>query len=315
MTKSFARIALAAGVAFCLPTLASAEDTIFTSPDGAFSLYGGIGLANIKADEFVYDGSHKVSELNWETKGMVLYTLGADAQLDKNWKIKAAVNIGTGGDGHMVDYDWMDYSNSDWTDRSIHPDTELAHYFSGSIEIDREVYSNDTTNFSVGPGFRYTDVKWDAVGGSYIYSTTGHFRDDVGSWPDGDPGISYQQKIPVGFLAVNGEHTIGALTLSGGLQGGLSFGIDDIDDHWKRDLRYYDSMGVAPMLAANVSADYQITPSASLYLAGSFEQVFHRRGDMKIVDTTGATADSYESDSAGASYQAMSISFGLKGTF
>ncbi|WP_454745392.1 omptin family outer membrane protease [Ciceribacter selenitireducens] len=313
MTKLLTTTALFAGLAFC-PTFAAAADNLFTSPDGAFSLYGSVGLANVKAGEFVYDGSHKLSQLNWETKGMTLYTLGADAQIDKNWKVRAAFNVGTGGDGHMVDYDWMDYSNDDWTDRSTHPNTELDHYFSGSVEVDRGVYENDTTSVDVGAGFRYTDVKWTAYGGSYIYSSGG-FRDDIGDFPDGERGISYQQKIPVGFLAVNGTHTIGALTLSGGLQGGLSFGIDDIDDHWMRDLRFFDSMSVAPMIGANVTANYQLNEMAALYVTGSFERVFHARGDMKITDTTGASADSHESDAAGATYQAMSISFGLKGKF
>lgn len=314
MTRFWTTTALLAGLALC-PALAAAEDNLFTSPDGAFSVYGGIGLANVKAGEFVYDGSHKLSQLNWESKGMTLYTLGADAQIDKNWKVRAAFNVGTGGDGHMVDYDWMDYSNADWTDRSIHPDTQLDHYFSGSVEVDRQVYENDTTSVDVGAGFRYTDVKWNAYGGSYIYSSGGGFRNDVDNFADGERGISYQQKIPVGFLAVNGEHKIGALTLSGGLQGGLSFGIDDIDDHWMRDLRFYDSMDVAPMLGANVTANYQISEMASLYVTGSFERVFHSRGDMKIVDTTGSSPDSHQSDSAGATFQSMSISFGLKGQF
>ncbi|GEO84576.1 MULTISPECIES: omptin family outer membrane protease [Alphaproteobacteria] len=314
MTRLLTTTALLGAMALGLPNFAFAADDIFTSPDGAFSVYGGVGLAYIKAEEFVYDGSHKLSQLDWESKGMTLYTLGADAQIDKNWKVRAAFNVGTGGNGHMVDYDWMDYGISDWTDRSIHPDTELDHYFSGSIEVDRGIYENETTSFDVGAGFRYTDVKWTAYGGSYIYSGGG-FRDTVGSFPDGERGISYQQKIPVGFLAVNGSHTIGALTLSGGLQGGLSFGIDDIDDHWMRDLRFYDSMKIAPMLGANITANYQISQMASLFVTGSFEKVFHERGDMKIVDTTGASADSHSSDSAGATYQAMSISFGLKGTF
>ena len=95
----------------------------------------------------------------------------------------------------------------------------------------------------------------------------------------------------------------------------MSFGIDDIDDHWMRDLRFFDSMSVAPMIGANVTANYQINEMAALYVTGSFERVFHARGDMKMVDTTGASPDVHQSDAAGATYQAMSISFGLKGRF
>jgi len=81
------------------PSLAAADDNLFTSPDGAFAISGGIGLANIKAGEFVYSGSHKLSQLDWESKGVTLYTIGLDAQIDKSWSVKGSFNVGTGGDG------------------------------------------------------------------------------------------------------------------------------------------------------------------------------------------------------------------------
>ncbi|HLP66489.1 MAG TPA: omptin family outer membrane protease [Rhizobium sp.] len=298
------------------PTAALAEDTLFSSSDGSFVIFGGVGLANVKADEFVYNNGKKLSELNWESKGITLFTIGADAQLDKNWSIRGDFNVGTGGDGHMVDYDWMSATHDEWSDRSTHPDTQLDHYFSGSLEVDRAVYSDDSTNLAVGLGFRYTDVKWTAYGGSYIYSSGDPlFRDLTGTFTPGEKGISYQQQIPVGFLSVNGEHKVGKFTISGGLEGGLSFGIDDIDDHWQRDLRFYDSMKAAPMVGAKVSVDYALTESASLYVSGAYQQVFHAYGDMKYYDTTTDTLVGSEKDAAGATFQSMSVSFGLKGTF
>ena len=298
------------------PSLAAADDNLFASPDGAFAISGGIGLANIKAGEFVYLGSHKLSQLDWESKGVTLYTLGLDAQIDKSWSVKGSFNVGTGGDGHMVDYDWLSSMYDDWSERSIHPDTQLDHYFSGSVEIDREVFKNETTSFDIGAGFRYTDVKWTAYGGSFIYSSGDPaFRDLSGNFPDGEKGISYQQKIPVGFLSVSGEHNVGKFTISGGLQGGLSFRIDDIDDHWMRSLRFYDTMNMAPTIGANVAVNYELTSMASLYVSGSFERVFHARGDMEFYDTTTGSKVGSQEDGAGADFQAMSISFGLRGKF
>lgn len=308
------KTALLAGLVFCSPALATAADNLFTSPDQNFTIYGGIGFANIKAGEYVYDGSHKLSQLDWESKGVTLYTFGAMADLDKNWSVKADVNIGANGNGHMVDYDWLVYSIDDWTHRSTHPDTKLDHYFNGSIEVDRDVYSNDATTLDLGLGFSYSDVKWSAFGGSYIYSTSA-LHDTVGSFADGERAISYRQKIPVAFLAANAEHRIGAFTISGGVKGGLSFGIEDIDDHWMRDLRFYDSMGAAPMLGANVAVNYEFTQNAAFYVAGNFEKVFRTKGDVRMVDTTGASDDEHYSNGAGADFQAVSISFGLKGKF
>ncbi|TVZ74857.1 omptin family outer membrane protease [Rhizobium mongolense] len=296
------------------PSFAAADNALFSSDDGNVVVFGDIGLANIKAQEFVYEGDHKLSQLNWESKGMTLFTAGVDAQIDNDWSLKGSVKVGAIGDGHMTDYDWYSPRHDDWSDRSIHPDTELDHYVAGSIEIDRIIYGNETSSVAVGAGVRYTDVKWTAYGGSHVYSRDGSFRNRSGTWPSGKSIISYRQKIPVGFVSLSGEHVLGDLTISGGIQGGLSFGIKDIDDHWVRDLRFWDDMSPAPTIGANVAVSYAVTPAASLYLSGSFERVFHSRGDWKRHDFATGEND-FGKDFAGATFEAMSVSFGLKGTF
>lgn len=316
MTKIHIVSLAAVGLLSGLPLQALADDTLFTASNDMFTISGSVGLANISGGEYVYAGSHKMSQLDWESTGVTLYTAEIGADIDKNWSVKAKFSAGFGGDGHMVDYDWMSETHDEWSDRSVHPDTELAHYFTGSIEIDRDVYSNETTTLALGAGFRYSDVKWDAYGGSYIYSSGDpDFRDLVGEFPDGEQGISYQQKIPVGFLAANVEHTAGRFSFTGGLQGGLSFGIDDIDDHWMRNARFYDYMDAAPTIALNLGANYALTPSAAVYVSGSFERVFHAKGSMDMYDTTTGDLVASEDNAAGATFQAMSISVGLKGTF
>ncbi|NEI67794.1 omptin family outer membrane protease [Rhizobium leguminosarum] len=294
--------------------MAAADNALFSSDDGNFVVFGGLGLANIKAQEFVYEGDHKNSQLNWESKGMTLFTVGVHAQIDNDWSLKGSVKVGTGGNGHMVDYDWESTGHDDWSDRSIHPLTELDHYVAGAIQLDRIIYGNETSSIAVGAGVQYTDVKWTAYGGSGIYSSAGGFRNDRWEDPDWVKGISYRQQIPIGFLSLSGEHVLGDLTISGGLQAGLSFGIKEIDDHWLRDFRAHGDMDPASTIGATVAFDYAMTPAASLYLSGSFEQVFNSRGDMQIDDTKG-TRSAWKKDVAGANFQSMSISFGLRGTF
>ncbi|NEI52862.1 omptin family outer membrane protease [Rhizobium leguminosarum] len=311
------RVVAESAVTSCLlvatPSLAAADNTLFSSDDGNFIVFGGIGLANIKAQEFFYFDDRKLSQLNWESKGMTLFTVGVDAQIDSDWRLKGSVKVGALGDGHMTDYDWDSPGHDDWSDRSVSPSTELDHYIAGSIEIDRIVYGNETSSFSVGAGVRYTDVKWTAYGGYGIY-TEENFRDTPVAWPDWERFISYRQQIPIGFVSLSGEHVLGDLTISGGMQGGLSFGIKDIDDHWLRHLRFWDDMSPAPAIGANVAVSYALTPTASLYLFSSFDRVFHSRGDKERHDfATGET--NFGKDFSGATFEAMSVSFGLKGTF
>ncbi|MEX2746316.1 omptin family outer membrane protease [Rhizobium mongolense] len=295
------------------PSFAAADNALFSSDDGNVVVFGDIGLANIKAQEFFYKGDHKLSQLNWESKGMTLFTAGVDAQIDNDWSLKGSVKVGAIGDGHMTDYDWYSPGHDDWSERSVSPDTELDHYIAGSIEIDRIVYGNETSSIAVGAGVRYTDVKWTDYGGSYVYSSDNSFRDLSGTFPSGK-GISYRQQIPVGFVSLSGEHVVGDLTISGSIQGGLSFGIKDIDDHWLRDLRFRSDMSPAPTIGANVAVSYAVTPGASLYLSGSFDRVFHSRGDKERHDFATGEND-FVKDFAGATFEAMSVSFGLKGTF
>lgn len=287
-----------------------------------FTVHASIGLHNFTAGEYVYVGSFKLSQLNWKSTGVTVFNGGLDYQIDNLWKVRSKFSVGTGGDGHMVDYDWIyaggtmtgPNGDDDWTDRSIHPDTRLDHYFAGEIAIDREVYRDEGSAFHIGAGFKYSDIKWTAYGGSYIYSSDAplFYRDIIGDFTAGEKVISYRQKIPVGFVALSGEHYEGAFSISGGLRGGLSFGIEGIDNHWLRDTDFYDDMGMAPMIGSQIEVNYAVMPSASLYLAGSWERVFHARGDTKQV-APGSTT--YYDDSAAATFQSMSVSFGLKGTF
>ncbi|WP_331375740.1 omptin family outer membrane protease [Sinorhizobium chiapasense] len=122
---------------------------------------------------------HKCSQLNWESKGITLFTAGADAQIDDDRSVKGSVNFGT---GHMVDTDWLSPGHDDWSDRSTRPNTD--HYVAGAIELDRIIYSNETSSITIGAGLRHTDVQWTAYGGSGTHSSEDGFRDQPVVWAD-----------------------------------------------------------------------------------------------------------------------------------
>lgn len=136
----------------------------------------------------------------------------------------------------MVDYDWVpgfaiDQSMNGWSDRSVHPDTRLDYYFSGTLEFGRDIFADESTNVSLGGGFKYTEVRWEAFGGSYIYSDGG-LRNDIGDLPADVNAISYKQEIPTVFVGIDGSTRFDRLTLAGSIKGGLTTGINDQDDHW-----------------------------------------------------------------------------------
>ncbi|MQV97192.1 omptin family outer membrane protease [Sinorhizobium medicae] len=122
---------------FAAPSFAAADKALFSFDNGNFVVFGDIGLAKIKAQEFFYVGDHEISQLNWEGKGVTLFTVGVDGQIDNNWSLKGSVKVNTGGNGHLVDYDCKIPEHEDWSHRSIHPLTGLDHYVAVAIELDR----------------------------------------------------------------------------------------------------------------------------------------------------------------------------------
>jgi outer membrane protease len=289
------------------------QDAYSSSSAGSVRYFAGIGMANIKAGEYVYSGDYKVSQLDWESKGVKTGSLGAEVDIGYAWKLKGRVDVGLGGDGFMEDRDWLDTSYSGWTHQSLHPDTELDRYINVLLEAERALVDTGATRLGIGGGIGYTNVKWTARGGSYIYSDV-TLHDTVGNFADGEKGITYEQRIPTLFLSANAEQKLGALTLSGVLRGGASVGYKDVDDHWLRDLHFIERMNLAPMMGATVTADYQILPSAAVYVAGDFQKIFKTRGDVEQRNTATGVV-SYYDDSAAADFQSLTISAGVKGRF
>jgi outer membrane protease len=300
------------GAAMSSTTAASASDLTFLSPDGGVSFSGSYGLTSLKANEFVWAGSTKVSQLKWKSSYVSTFNADLKVELPKDWYLSARATVGFGGDGHMADFDWQVPGNV-WTDRSQHPDTRLTHYLVGGLEAGRQVLSYDGTDLSLGAGFKYTDVKWSAWGGSYVYSVGG-FRDTRGNFDPKQKGISYRQSWPVPYIGVNLEHTEGDWTFAGSLQGGLAVDAYGTDDHWVRNLRFYDYYFTKPAMSLSASAAYAVRENISVFVSGSFDKMFRARADTKEIDTTN-NATAWYKNGAGGDFQSMTVSLGLKGTF
>ena len=294
------------------PAISQAADMLLSSADGSVIFRGSYGITAIKANELVYGGKAKVSQLIWKSQGISTFTGDATFALDKSFYLKAAGTIGLGGNGYMADYDWLN-PGGPWTHRSQHPDTRLDHYFALSLEAGREILSYDGTSVSLGGGFKYTDVKWSAYGGSYVYSS-GSFRNDRGDFPDGAKGISYRQQWPVPYLGVNLSHTEGAWTFGSVLQGGITVDANGTDDHWMRALRFIDHFDTTPAVMISASAEYEFRPDTAFYVSGLFDHMFRTRADTDMIDKTTGGKQKF-SDGSGADYQSMTVSLGLRGRF
>jgi outer membrane protease len=305
-------LSLALAPAFALsPTLGHADERLLTSADGAVVFRGSYGISFVKANELVYQGKDKVSQLIWQSTAVSTFTGEVKVDFDKFF-VRATGMIGVAGNGHMVDFDWGVPGN-DWTDRSQHPDTRLNHYFSGSIEAGREVLNLDGTAVTLAGGIKYTDIKWSAFGGSYVYSSF-RFRDTRGSFPDNQKGISYQQQWPVPFIGVDLARSEGKWTFLGSLKGGVAVNGTGTDDHWVRNLRFIDRINATAAVMASASAEYEVRQNTAVFVSGSFDRIFHARGDTDLRDRSSGYRQTYK-NSAGADFMSGTISLGLRGKF
>ncbi|GLS32618.1 plasminogen activator [Mesorhizobium albiziae] len=307
--------------AFCATsTVATAADqTIYAAPDKGVVFVGGVGYTWLKGNELVYDEmGNRISKLIWETDAPVL-TTGLKAEVWNNWTISANAVFGFSGNSHMEDYDWIapyapSLAEGDWSHQSIHPDTELDRYINLDIAAGRDFLINDATTINLHGGFKYSNVKWSAFGGSFTYSENG-FRDTVINFADGEHVISYEQRYPGLFLGAEATSKFDNWTLSGLLRGGFTVDASDVDHHWLRSLRFEDDFDIVPFISVGARADYQMTERASLFLAGNFDKYFREKGDTTLDDiATGAQVAAFE-DSVGMDFYAVTLSAGFKLTF
>ncbi len=307
-----------------LPTLALAADLSIpdrlelVSHDREVTFIGGVGYTFLRAEEIVYDpAENRISALFLEWTAFVV-TGSLHARFAGPWTLAASATVGLSGKSRMEDYDWLDaapsYAFNDWSDRSVHPDTELNHYFTGDIALGRDFEIRDSLTLNLHGGFKYTDVKWTAFGGSFVYSEDG-FRDDIGNFRDSERGISYQQKFPGVFLGAEATARHKGWTFSLQARGGLNFKVEDEDHHWTRDLRFEGDFGTLPFVSLSGRVDYNLTKNANLFVAGSFEQHFDKVGDMRIYKISSGAPVGALQDGGGLEFRAVTISGGFKMKF
>lgn len=299
----------------CVAALAAiAFPAVPAQAESLVRLTGGFGLSYLHANEFVYSGGNRLSQLIWTSAHVPTASAELAVPLADGWYLGLSGRGALGGDGHMEDYDWTGtyfagYGDDQWTHRSVHPDTRLQHYVSADLRIGRTLVETPELRGGLHAALGYTDVKWDGFGGSYTYSDTG-FRADTGTFGPGRV-ISYHQSLPTLMLGADADWQRGGWSLSGTAQAGVSFAASSHDDHWLRTLTIDDKFGIAPAAAAKLQAGYAISDSAELTFDASAHGSFGLVGDA----TYAGSVNGFFPGAAGADFWAVTVGAGLKGSF
>lgn len=287
--------------------------------EGAFEASSSIGYSWITGNELVYNNNgDQISKLVWESNTPVL-GLNFAARFGGGYTLDASADFAVGSQNHMVDYDWLEpfragFGADQWTDRSIHPDTDLNKYLNIGIALGHDFAVSETATVNLHGGFKYRDIKWTAKGGSFVYSSFA-FRDTIGDFTPGEPGISYQQTMPTVFVGINGKTEIDAWTLSGQLRGGVTVNATDQDFHFARDLLFDEKYGPIPYVAASVNASYKLNDTINLFGGADFEHYFTTKGDTTVSSISTRQVLGVFPDGAGMDFTSITLKGGLSVAF
>jgi outer membrane protease len=308
----FAKVTCLAGVADKNAAVVLKETQ---EPKTSISL--GLGYFQATADEIVYGGASAAGELShliWKTEDALTLEVGIRHALNARLDVYANFTTALVDQGSMTDYDWLG-SGARWTDRSVHGDTELDGYYRVDAGLELKLRERGNWAFSALGGFRYIDISWTARGGSYVYSTDaddGLFRDDRGSFPSGEMGISYQQKIPGIYLGPQAEWTSGRVSLKASAIGGVTVEASDRDRHWQREHLFVEEFDSQVFFEVSVAFKYAITRSWSFFLDGRYDQYELMKGSVRFADLSTGENEFYPGDAAGARFGSWQLRTGLE---
>jgi omptin len=310
-------VAAAVGIALFQVSANSGEPIQISDSQKKLSASIGTGYLQARAHELVYPGPSadgELSRLIWDTEHALTIHAGLRYEFAPAVDFFADLTTALADTGHMVDYDWLG-DGQDWTDRSTHPDTRLDHYYRLDLGVDWTWLQRGEWALSALAGFRYTDIAWTARGGEFVYSTdptAGLFRDDLGSFPPGEPGISYRQKLPGVYLGPQAEWTRGRFSFRGGAVAGLTFSASDRDHHWDRDLLFVEEFDSRGFFEVSLGMTCSLGKNASLYADLRHDRYQLMKGSTWLRDSSTGTIETYPDGSAGARFESWQVRAGLQ---
>ncbi|MDZ7661336.1 omptin family outer membrane protease [Thiohalophilus sp.] len=296
------------------------ERANWASRDRQAEAYVSAGVAQGKANELVYGQpsswptDYKLSQLIWETRQLPMLSAGVSARFGLvTLNLQGRLGI-TAGDAVMDDYDWV-YTNRDWSHWSHHEDTDVTEAWAWDISLDFELTGSESMELAGVLGYKQELWAWESYGGSYIYSSSGNFRDDSGSFTPGQPVISYEQRFRVPYIGL--RFTGETLNWRFGARYLYSNQVDvaAIDHHYLRDLIFEDSFSPGEMSSYEISIEYRLSRQLGLLARYDVQDYAEVRGDTLYRDSNTGAVTGYCTNCAGADNRSELVSVGLSYRF
>ncbi|EAW1055016.1 omptin family outer membrane protease [Salmonella enterica] len=308
-------IALTAPVAF--NSLASTEFSFLTPEKVSADI--SLGTLSGKTKERVYEpaeGGRKVSQLDWK------YNNAAIIKGAINWDLMPWLSVGAAGwstidsrGANMVDKDWQDASHAGtWTDESRHPNTHLNYANEFDLNIKGWFLNEPDYRLGLMAGYQESRYSFNATGGTYIYSENGGFRNETGSFLDGERGIGYKQQFKMPYVGLTGSYRYDNFEFSGAFKYSGWVRASDNDEHYAREITFRSKVKDQNYYSIAANAGYYVTPNAKLYVEGTWNRITNKKGDTTLYDRSNNTSE-HSKNTAGIENYNFMTTVGLKYAF
>ncbi|MDR3623701.1 MAG: omptin family outer membrane protease [Chlamydiales bacterium] len=276
---------------FCLQPV-GLEVSLFTG-----YVYGG-------SNEIVFTGKgssnplQKVSELNWRVRN--LWVLGANLQqrlFDNQFFVRVdGWSRVSSGYSTMVDRDWENFDEPDvMTDISTSTKTILPVAYLVDAAIGYYFYQTKGLEMSVEIGYEYSQYYWKSFGARYSYDQ----GDTIGTLPQNELLIAYQQLLSVPYIGLNFDWTMNWLDLKiFGKYTHLAY-VKDKDNHVLRKILFVDRFHAVEFWSVGLDAKIPLWKWIDLDLKYVFEGLVPSVGNATMREDGGMT---YTQGGAGISH-------------
>lgn len=283
------------------------------SPE-SFALSTSAGMLNGQSHELVYDAGtgRKVSQLDWKIKNVPILKgeISWDAYSFLTLNARGWTSLAAGS-SHMDDYDWLDDTQSGWTDHSTHPDTDVNYANEFDINLKGWVFQAQHYKAGVVAGYQQTRFSWTAKGGAYNYKN----GTDIGNFPDGQAGIGYSQRFSMPYIGLAGQYRINDFEFNALLKFSDWVQAKDNDEHYLRELTFRDKSNQSRYYGTSVDAGYYITPETKIFAEFAWSKYEEGKGSTLVIDNSTGTSSFIGGDAAGLSNKNFTITAGLQYRF
>lgn len=276
------------------------------------------GTIALDAEEIVWDtdfggeaNNERLSQLNWNTYWAPTFSANAQLSYGDKLGVEFQTRFAITGDSFMSDYDWLYYHSTDedsWSHRSYSDDTRLKYYYELGANIHRDFELEDSgIKLSPALGFNFTNLRWKAYGGEYVYSID-DFRDSEGEFPDDEAGIAYRMRYLTPYIGLTLSRQFGDYSLSATGKYGRSLRADVFDQHFVRDLEISANAPSLHYLSAEIELRRAINENFDVF--ASLDWQHFERQTMTSHYKYKYEPDFDYPDGAAAALDTSSLSFG-----